>query len=146
MNHEDEKGPPSEGPEQVYRQGTRIFHFNDPVVGMTAGLVAGSRIIGRLVQVRKFCGRFGSDVFLIRKPDGSLITLENDLLEPYDGDVPVYAGDSIEQEYVIMGKWPETGFLIESPKQPEAGGSFSMIIVEGTTPQRARRNPGDGQP
>ena len=97
------------------------FNFNDVVEGWSTGR------IGRLVQVRKGCGQFGTDVCFLRTADGKLCTVENDALKPIEAMIPK-CDDTPETEYTIMGEWPETGFIVDSPKQPETPGSFSMMI------------------
>lgn len=80
-------------------------------------------MFGRLVQVRKGCGQFGSDVFLLRMPDGSLETYENEALESSHLSISIDP-DPVGVEYTIQKKWPECGFLINNPRQPETPGSF----------------------
>jgi hypothetical protein len=97
------------------------FAFNDVVEGWS------TRRIGRLVQVRKGCGQFGSDVYFLRTADGKLCTVENDSLKHSDAMITICC-DTPETEYTITGEWPETGFIVDSPKQPENPGSFSILI------------------
>ena len=123
----------------VYEAGLgRKFHFNDLVVGeMFIGVPAEKRI-GRLVQVRKGVGQFCSDVLFVRLHDETLITWENVLLRKADdsrfenafyrsngSEPPSYPPEEefpLEEEgieYTLAGgKFPETGFIVESPKQP----------------------------
>ena len=84
---------------------------------------------GRLVQVRRGCGQFGSDAFFVRRRDGSLQSFENVAIRHYSGDLPTLTEDSTEQEYTLRGAWPETGFIIEEPSQPETPGAFAITIT-----------------
>lgn len=43
--------------------------------------------------------------------------------EPYDGD-------SESTEYNVKGRYPETGFIIQKPSQPQTPGSFALAITE----------------
>ncbi|EIP96849.1 hypothetical protein OpiT1DRAFT_01274 [Opitutaceae bacterium TAV1] len=108
---------------------------------------------GRLVQVRKGAGAFGSNKYLIRLRDGSLMCFENVLLRhanderfveafyrsngmtpPTIPDQPPFDGDSEQTEYLIAGGFPETGFIINQPKEPaSATQSFAMRIVHAHT-------------
>jgi len=84
-------------------------------VSSTTAMSGGKVVVGRLLQVRLECGAFGSDVIFIRTPEGKLVTVENDMLKklPIDS-FPDVASDSLEQEYTILGKYPETGFIINN--------------------------------
>ena len=105
---------------------------------------------GRLVQVRKGCGQFGSNQYFVRLRDGSLMTWENVMIRHVDDEDFVNAFyisngmkppvilpqdvdevDSITTEYKINHKYPEIGFNIEKPIQPETPGCFSMVISHG---------------
>lgn len=127
----------------------RRFAFNDPVCMELLLGVPDEKRTGRLVQVRKGRGAFGSDIFIIRLRDKTLVTFENVLIRQVNdaqfedafyksnGKTPPvipkqepFEGDSVETEFTIDNKWPETGFLIEQPKQPPSPKqSFSMIIT-----------------
>jgi len=124
------------------------FRFNDHVcVEMLFG-VPDEKRSGRLVQVRKGCGQFGSDVFFIRLRDGSLMTFENVMIRHADDEqfveafyrsngvgppsIPAQAineDDSETAAYSIRGKWPETGFIVERPSQPETPGGFAIVVT-----------------
>lgn len=136
----------------VYSTGAKApFRFNDHVVieMMLMGVPDEMRT-GRLVQVRKGKGAWMSDVFFIRLRDGSLVTFENVLIR-HVGDLefekafylsngrtppdappqPEFEGDSEDTEYTINGKFPEVGFVIERPKQPDAAPrSFAITITQ----------------
>lgn len=108
--------------------GGDVFQFNDVVEFLFTFLPEEDRI-GRLVQVRKGCGQFGTDVYLIRRINGVLMTCENCRMVHSDKDIPVHAGDSTDSEYTIKGEYPETGFVIEKPNQPQTPGCFGMTIT-----------------
>lgn len=129
----------------------REFRFNDHVcIEMLMG-VPDEKRTGRLVQVRKGCGQFGSCIFFLRLRDGSLMTFENAMIRhandkefedafyrsngrqpPVIPDQLLNEADSETEAYSIRGKWPETGFIIENPSQPQTPGAFSMMV---TTPE-----------
>lgn len=127
----------------------RVFRFNDHVVIEMVMGVPDEKRTGRLVQVRKGKGSFMSDLLFIRLRDGSLCTFDNVLLRhagdkdfeeafyltngrtpPHAPEQPPFDGDSEATEYLIGEAYPETGFVIEQPKQPDdAKQSFSMMII-----------------
>ena len=125
------------------------FSFNDHVViEMLMGMPDEKRT-GRLVQVRKKAGAFGSDIIFLRLRDGSCAAFENALMRhvgdkrfedafyrsngkepPIVPEQPIDPIDSTSEVYGIANKWPEVGFIIEKPKQPDSPKqSFSMIIT-----------------
>lgn len=134
---------------QVYTVDGKTFHHNHHVVIECLLGVPDERRIGRLVQVRKGVGAFGSDVLIIRLRDGSCATYENALIRAADDkrfedafyrsngrtppqipEQPCSEIDTGNDEFTIAGKYPETGFVIEKPKQPESTTqSFSMMIT-----------------
>lgn len=118
--------------EEVYRNeyGSE-FRFNDPVEAWMTFLPL-QESIGRLIQVRKNKGQFGSDVYFIRKPNGQLQTFENVCLRPYAGELPpVNEADSVEIEYTIRHEYPEVGFLIAESAQPQSPSpSFAIRITK----------------
>jgi hypothetical protein len=104
---------------------------------------------GRLVQVRKRCGKFGSDMFILRLRDGSLITWENVMMRRVDderflsafydlNDMPrpvippqqCHPEDSETEVYTINGKYPAAGFVVEVPSQPQTPGVFGIAITK----------------
>ena len=133
--------------DSVFRHDGKEFRFNDLVcIEMLMG-VPDEKRTGRLVQVRKGCGQFGSCVFLVRLRDGSLAAFENAMMRhandkrfedafyrsngrqpPVIPDQPIYASDSVTEAYSIGEKWPEIGFIVETPSQPETPGVFSMMV------------------
>lgn len=105
------------------------FHFNSPVI---AEFCPGQECerTGRLVQVRKKAGAWGSDMYFIRRNDGSLMTFENVSLREFAGDVAEpFDCDAIDVEYTVKGEYPETGFVIEEPCGPPAQHQAFAITV-----------------
>lgn len=114
-------------PSQYVTRG-RTFRFNDHVViEMLLGVPDELRT-GRLVQVRKNKGQFGSDILFVRCRDGSLRTFENCLVRhvgdtdfeesfyllndqkpPVVPDQPPSEDDSEKETYTIGKDYPETG-------------------------------------
>jgi hypothetical protein len=109
------------------------FHFNAPVIFQLCPGPIEDRC-GRLVQVRKGIGAFGSDLYFLRRNDGSLITGENLYLTKYYGYVaPPDPCDAPDTEYTVSpgARYPETGFIIDNPSgPPPRRQSFAMIITE----------------
>lgn len=109
----------------------REFRFND-IVECTATLAPREDAVGRLVQVRRKVGQFGSDVYLIRRGSGTLATFENVGLQPAIDAIPVHEGDSPETEYSIREEFPEIGFVVEEPRQPASESpAFGIAITKG---------------
>jgi len=107
----------------------REFKFNDPVKCVTLSLFRRCDVVGRLVQVRIGTGQFGSDLFMLRMPDGGLETFENEMIDPYEGDIEIPIGpDAIGHSYSICNKYAEVGFIIHGCKRPQPTGCFSMAI------------------
>lgn len=101
---------------EVYSKYGYEFRFNDPVEVSFISFPYEERI-GRIVQVRRNLGLFGSDIYLVRRRDGSLQSFENVFLQPFSGDedMPEFEfEDSEEAEYSISKGFPEVGFLIEN--------------------------------
>jgi hypothetical protein len=116
----------------VYEAGFgRKFEFNDPVK-ITCVLLPEDDCIGRLIQVRKAVGAYGSDILIVRNPNENLRTFENVSIEPYTKTkLPICEDDSIDEEYTIKGNWGEVGFIIEKPKQPESHSpAFGIAITK----------------
>ena len=129
----------------------RRFHFNDHVcVEMLIG-VPDEKRTGRLVQVRKGCGQFGSDVYFLRLRDESLMTFSNAMIRHVDDErfvdafyrfngrtppvIPPQApleGDTEETAYSICSRWAEAGFVIENSSLPQPPGCFSLVITTAT--------------
>lgn len=137
----------------VFRHDGKEFRFNDHVcIEMLMGVLDEKRT-GRLVQVRKGCGQFGSCVFLVRLRDGSLAAFENAMIRhasdkrfedafyrsngkqpPVIPDQPENAADSETECYGIAGKWNESGFIVENPSQPQTPGAFSIMVYAPNNP------------
>jgi phosphopantetheinyl transferase (holo-ACP synthase) len=126
-----------------------MFKFNDHVY--VEMIIAPEEMrSGLLVQVRKGCGQFGSDVYLIRLKNGKLQSYSNVMIRKVEDkefvenfyhsngmkspkiepQKPIY-GDSTNEEYNIAGHYPAKGFIVENPKDPQPAGSFSMTITKG---------------
>jgi len=87
-----------------------------------------SMYVGYVCQVRKKAGAFGTDLVLLRHPDGSLGRHENQFYyyvqEPwlsilramYQDGMAYGEFDGPELEYTLGGEYPETGAVIE-PKE-----------------------------
>jgi hypothetical protein len=134
--------------DQVYQRDGRTFRFNDHVCIELLMGVPDEKRTGRLVQVRKKCGQFGSDIYFVRLRDGSLACFENALMR-HVGDkrfedafyrsngkqppmIPDQPPDPIDTEtdiYSIGEKWPETGFIVENSKRPQTPGAFSIAVI-----------------
>jgi len=127
---------------------SETFKFGDLVV-VEMVMAPDEKRVGRLVQVRKGVGAFGMDMYIIRLHDGSYQTFDNVKLRKandiefennfyrFNGRTPPevkdedsYPEDEPDLEYTIMGVWPETGFIVADPKQPNSETqSFSMVIM-----------------
>ncbi len=79
---------------------------------------------GRVVQVRKKSGAFGTDTVLLRESDGSLQSYHNmGFFSVSENFLPLYETamkqvddrniDNSGDTYDIMGKNPATGFIVE---------------------------------
>ena len=106
----------------------REFRHND-VVKCTCVLLPREQAVGRLLQVRRGKGQFGSDIYLIRLADGSLRSFENVGLEHAIDSVPLNADDTTDVEYTIRGKFPESGFIIEEPRQPASPSPVFCVTI-----------------
>jgi len=89
--------------------------------------------LGRVVQVRKRRGQFGSDQIFIRNPNGELNPWENqgvfsikdEFLNLYEDLFTDTYLDVPDTEYTIVGKEPETGFII-----PDTGEKYDSTIPD----------------
>lgn len=117
----------------IYETYSGWYLFNE-LVEVTAIFLPPEETKGRLIQVRKNRGAFGSDIYLVRLPSGKLRTFENVGLAKLKPDAipfPEEFEDSETQEYTICNEFPETGFIIENPQQPNAPpASFSVVVNE----------------
>ena len=130
-----------------YMTNGKTFGFNDHVCIECLFGVPDEKRTGRLVQVRKGCGQFGSDVLLIRLRDGGMAAFENALIRhandrefeyafyrsngkqpPVIPEQPANSLDSTNEAYGIANKHWETGFIIENPKQPRTPGNFTIKV------------------
>jgi hypothetical protein len=135
---------------EEYERRGKTFRFGDHVCA-EAIIAADEKRTGRLVQVRIGAGAFGSDIYLIRLRDGILMSFENVSLRHADDkefeksfyllrddeppvipDQEMLDQDTEETEYSIIDNYPETGFIIHEPLQPNSSlQSFGMTITNG---------------
>ena len=136
----------------------REFVFNDHAcIELLLGIPDEKRT-GRLVQVRKGAGAFGSDILILRLRDGGLASFENALIRhvndlkfedafylsngktpPIIPEQPSCKEDSVSVEYTIANKWPEKGFLVENPRQPQSSKQSFSLLVTNKTPATATK-------
>ncbi|AZA90943.1 Uncharacterised protein [Chryseobacterium nakagawai] len=99
------------------------FISSDKGKFVLSGLIQGSMEmkIGKLVQVRRKMGAFGTDVVLIREADGTLSSHHNQCFwiipDQYHGKLnsmfkDVYNDDADLHEYSIDGKEKTKGFIV----------------------------------
>jgi hypothetical protein len=99
------------------------------VTGIQAGNIRGElgwhKYIGYVVQVRKGVGAFGSDLILIRHPNGELNSHENQMYYRINEELKSKTKalfykkigpekEDYSQPYTIAGKYPAIGKIIES--------------------------------
>lgn len=117
----------------VYSNCGKEFRFNDFVELRSINLPV-ERRCGRLVQVRKNCGAYGSDFFFVRLINGDLAPFENVAITTYQGDLlRVFPDsvDSVQEQYTYKGGlFPETGFLIDQPKEPMSKTLIFQMLIE----------------
>lgn len=100
--------------------------FNNLVICATiriCGFMKDWETVGRLVQVRKSVGKFKTDLFFIRRFDGSLHSFENEAVFPVKSEFidfynSFFQTDYIDEEnrtYYINNKKAKTGFIISRP-------------------------------
>ena len=135
--------------EETYPVGFgRDIRFNDHICVEGLIGVPDEKRTGRIVQIRRGIGAFGSDLFLVRLRDRSLASFHNVMIRMADDKAfedayyvsnghtppaipaqPPHTSDSTAAEYTIGGEWPETGFIIGRPKQPHSPQqSFGMTV------------------
>ena len=97
---------------------------------------------GRLVQVRKKSGAYGSDTVLLRSYDGTLKSYHNmsffkvreqytKMFEGFMYEVDIQNVDKEDQSYTIEGKNEAVGFIVEGLNDIEGESyGFSMIITK----------------
>jgi hypothetical protein len=112
----------------------RVLAYKE-CVSSTSALLNGERVIGRLLQIRKNAGACGMDIFLIRKPCGKLVTVENDILNVLPNTLPDLEQDKPSVEYTIGQDYPATGFIIEnSPRIHTSAPTTTFSVAVTTTP------------
>ena len=106
-----------------YKRDTEKYGFNTIVIsGPCVGNIPDNLKVGRLVQVRKESGAFGSDTILIRTMDGDLQSFHNqsffkvvdeyksyyeELFKDLEIDVP-------NRTYTICNEHKAEGFVVEN--------------------------------
>jgi hypothetical protein len=96
--------------------------------------------IGYIVQIRKKRGQYGSDQYLVRHPDGSLVVHENQSFWVVDSELGKLAlsyfkypieEDGTDIEYTIGDGFPETGYIIDFNEGDPVSDSppFVMSII-----------------
>lgn len=124
--------------------------FGDLVVtGLQCGNASDmAKYVGRVVQIRVGQGVFGSDVWLLRHPDGTLLSHENQgfwKLSAQDAEdvrtkyysSEIWGCDSPETEYSICDQNPATGFIVPKPcgaseatcVPPNGAGGFVVCCI-----------------
>lgn len=117
-----------------YKMRTEEFGFNSIVVPMLLGRLE----FGRLVQVRRKSGVFGTDTVFVRVPGGELKSYQNcgffginrEYVHLYENAMADTKVDEPNMTYTLQGNNPATGFVVEG--LDDTGGeaaSFSMAIM-----------------
>lgn len=110
--------------------------FNTIIIsGPCQGNISDSEMVGRLVQVRKKSGLFGSDTVLIRTLNGTLMSFENQAFWDIDEKYKTYYDelfseiyyDEPNREYSINDKHKAIGFIVNGMDCTD-GRVGSMII------------------
>ena len=104
----------------------------------------------RVVQIRTGCGQFGSDMYFLRMPDGSLITAENqsyrkvpakfmELIESYfETDIDY---EDFELGYTKNGENLEVGFIVDGKDtQGTPDTPFSMVVMNDQQNTETKQN------
>lgn len=117
------------------------------ITAMQAGNIRGERgwhrYIGYVVQVRKSAGAFGSDIVLLRHPDGALVRHENQAFFQIEDQwldkakalyPPGMTPDEYEdysQPYTLGEDYPEYGKIIEAKEEgpPRDDAPMMRIVV-----------------
>jgi hypothetical protein len=128
---------------------SKMVNFTgSPVVGeyYITGIQAGPENlnlrVGYVAQVRKRAGCFGSDIVLIRHPNGCLGVHENQsyfsmdkywkdkLKELYPTDMTPEKYEDYSEPYTLVGgKYPEKGKVIEPPPDNQSKGGMPMMKI-----------------
>ena len=127
--------------EHIGKYKSKVEDFGYKTIIIT-GPIAGKDDLhfGRLIQVRKKSGAFGSDTVLLREADGKLQSYHNmgffsvneDYMELYENamkEVDEKDVDDIEHAYDIVGQNPCTGFVINGLDDTN-GAIYSLQITE----------------
>lgn len=125
-----------------YKHNCEEHGYNAIVI---SGPIMGSRDVrfGRLIQVRKKSGAFGSDTILIREPNGTLSSHHNQaFFSVADEFKPNYekamkkqdalGHDKKGDEYSIQGHNPASGFVVEGLDDTD-GKTYAMAMTIKTT-------------
>jgi hypothetical protein len=131
---------------EVRREHIGTFHRNVEELGfktlVITGPIQGKKDVrfGRLIQVRKKSGAFGSDTVLIREPDGTLqsyhnmgfFSIKEEFLPLYELEMKEVDNkiiDTEETEYNITGKNPAKGFIVNGLDDTEGETYICTIRV-----------------
>lgn len=133
-----------------YARAVRYDQHPEPgeyvITGMQAGNIRGERgwhfYIGYVVQVRKKAGAFGSDMVLLRHPDGTLMRHENQSyyrmddfwLERAKALFPEGMTPDEYEDYSVAynlgnGEYPEVGKIIEPKKDGPPQDNSPMVTI-----------------
>ncbi len=107
-----------------------VGFMDHPIPGeyYITGLIAGNqkddliRMVGYIVQVRLKAGAFGSDMILMRCPDGVLARHENQsyfgVSDQIKEEIKKLYTEEVEEDYsqayTLSGEYPEIGKIIQS--------------------------------
>tara|TARA_R110000851_G_scaffold286208_1_gene440094 strand:- start:42 stop:458 length:417 start_codon:yes stop_codon:yes gene_type:complete len=103
-----------------FRMDSEKHGFNSIVIsGACQGDVKDYQMVGRIIQVRKDSGAYGSDTILIRLMDGDIMSFENqsffsvatEFKEYYESILDKEL-DEPNREYSIFGNHKATGFVV----------------------------------
>jgi len=105
----------------IFNSTTEDFGFNSLVIsGHCMGSVPDYKMVGRLLQIRKSTGQFGSDTILVRLMDGSIMSFENQSFNIVSDEYKEFYGELMSDvkldepniEYSIMDEDKATGFVV----------------------------------
>lgn len=125
------------------------------ITGFQAGNIRGEqgwhRYIGYVVQVRKKAGAFGSDMVLLRHPDGVLMRHENQCYYRMDDfwleqAKALFPEDMTPDEYedysvaytLGNGEYPEIGKIIEAKEDGPTQDNAPMVKITLTNPDGSK--------
>jgi hypothetical protein len=120
-----------------FKSNSEEFGFNTIVIAGTC-MAPDAKRIGRLVQVRKGAGAFGTDTVLLRLMDGGLQSFENegffsinkDYVDEINELFKSCELDTSDTEYSINGIWKATGFVVNG--MDCTGGKVSFLTITKT--------------